>query len=169
MNLVRKSQKRRNRTEHYWLSKTPKWRWIWCINRGIWKQTLALEIAASPGSWFSEYSKAFQINYNVTDPQFKFLRLLSSRATKQFIYECSSNDRTFDGVSGNYDKSVHLQKRCEIFCFHMTKKHPRFSAMSWFIYMHSEFHWLSQWSSKIFLCTFKVKIKKKSSKKSNDF
>ena len=25
----------------------------------------------SPGSWFSEYSKGFQIDYNVTDPQFK--------------------------------------------------------------------------------------------------
>merc|ERR1712106_36564 len=32
------------------------------------------------GAWFSEYSKGFEINYNVTDPQFKFLRLLSSKA-----------------------------------------------------------------------------------------
>ena len=66
-------------------------------------------IKETPGSWFSEYSKGFQIDYNVTDPQFKFLRLLSSRATQQFVYECSSSVGWFDDVSGNYDKSVHLK------------------------------------------------------------
>ena len=66
-------------------------------------------IKETPGSWFSEYSKGFQIDYNVTDPQFKFLRLLSSRATQQFVYECSSSVGWFNDVSGNYDKSVHLK------------------------------------------------------------
>ena len=36
----------------------------------------------SPGSWFSEYSKGFQIDYNVTDPQFKFLRIFSQKKRK---------------------------------------------------------------------------------------
>merc|ERR1712242_110009 len=60
------------------------------------------------GAWFSEYSKGFEINYNVTDPQFKFLRLLSSKATQRFVYECSSSVGWFDEVSGNHDKAVQL-------------------------------------------------------------
>merc|ERR1719191_1970018 len=56
-------------------------------------------IKETPGSWFSEYSKGFQIDYNVTDPQFKFLRLLSSRATQQFVYECSSSVGWFDDLA----------------------------------------------------------------------
>lgn len=61
------------------------------------------------GAWFSEYSKGFEINYNVTDPQFKFLRLLSSKATQRFVYECSSSVGWFDEVSGNHDKAVQLK------------------------------------------------------------
>ena len=61
------------------------------------------------GAWFSEYSKGFELNYNVTDPQFKFLRLLSSKATQRFVYECSSSVGWFDEVAGNYDKAVQLK------------------------------------------------------------
>jgi len=46
---------------------------------------------------------------NVTDPQFKFLRLLSSKATQRFVYECSSSVGWFDEVSGNHDKAVQLK------------------------------------------------------------
>jgi collagen type V/XI/XXIV/XXVII alpha len=64
----------------------------------------------TPGSWFSEYSKGFQITYsNVTDPQFKFLRLLSSKATQQFDFECSSSVGWFDEASGSYDKAIQLK------------------------------------------------------------
>ena len=61
------------------------------------------------GAWFSEYSKGFELSYNVTDPQFKFLRLLSSKATQRFVYECSSSVGWFDEVAGNYDKAVQLK------------------------------------------------------------
>ena len=72
------------------------------INNSIFKET--------PGSWFSEYSKGFHISYsNVTDPQFKFLRLLSSKATQQFDFECSSSVGWFDEASGSYDKAIQLK------------------------------------------------------------
>jgi collagen type V/XI/XXIV/XXVII alpha len=62
----------------------------------------------TPGAWFSEYNRGFKINYNVTDPQFKFLRLLSSRATQEFTYECTSSVGWFDEATGSYDKSIQL-------------------------------------------------------------
>jgi len=61
-----------------------------------------------PGSWFSEYNHGFQIDYNITDPQFKFLRLLSSRATQEFVYKCTSSVGWFDEASASYDKAIHI-------------------------------------------------------------
>lgn len=62
----------------------------------------------TPGAWFSEYHRGFKIDYNITDPQFKFLRLLSSRATQEFTYECTSSVGWFDEATASYDKSIQL-------------------------------------------------------------
>jgi collagen type V/XI/XXIV/XXVII alpha len=61
-----------------------------------------------PGSWFSEYQRGFKIDYNVTDPQFKFLRLLSSKATQKFTYDCTNSVGWFDEATGSYDSAVQL-------------------------------------------------------------
>jgi len=63
----------------------------------------------TPGSWFSEYNKGFKIDYNITDPQLKFLRLLSSRVTQTFTYECTSSVGWFDEATASYDKSIQLK------------------------------------------------------------
>merc|ERR1719402_997826 len=60
----------------------------------------------TPGAWFSEYNRGFKIDYNISDPQFKFLRLLSSKATQDFTYECTSSVGWFDEATGSYDKSI---------------------------------------------------------------
>ena len=49
-----------------------------------------------------------QIDYNVTDPQFKFLRLLSSKATQKFTYDCTNSVGWFSEATGNYDSAVQL-------------------------------------------------------------
>jgi collagen type V/XI/XXIV/XXVII alpha len=64
---------------------------------------------SQPGDWFSEDPKGFRFDYNVSDPQFKFLRLLSASATQRFIYDCQNSVGWYNSKSGNYDKAIHLR------------------------------------------------------------
>ena len=58
------------------------------------------------GDWFSEDPKGYRIGYNVSDPQFKFLRLLSASASQKFTYECQNSVGWYDSRTGNYDKAM---------------------------------------------------------------
>ena len=49
------------------------------------------------------------MNYNVSDPQFKFLRLLSASASQTFTYECQNSVGWYDSKSGNYEKAVEIR------------------------------------------------------------
>jgi collagen type V/XI/XXIV/XXVII alpha len=61
------------------------------------------------GDWFSEDPKGFRMNYNVSDPQFKFLRLLSASASQTFTYECQNSVGWYDSKNGNYDKAIEIR------------------------------------------------------------
>jgi len=61
------------------------------------------------GDWFSEDPKGFRMGYNVSDPQFKFLRLLSASASQTFTYECQNSVGWYDSRNGNYEKAVELR------------------------------------------------------------
>jgi collagen type V/XI/XXIV/XXVII alpha len=63
----------------------------------------------SPGDWYSEYNKGSQFDYNVSDPQFKFLRLLSATATQEFTYDCINSVGWYDTAAANYDKAIELR------------------------------------------------------------
>jgi collagen type V/XI/XXIV/XXVII alpha len=64
---------------------------------------------SSPGDWFSEDPKGFRLDYNVSDPQFKFLRLLSASASQKFTYECQNSVGWYDSKAGNYDKAIEIR------------------------------------------------------------
>jgi collagen type V/XI/XXIV/XXVII alpha len=64
---------------------------------------------SEPGDWFSEDPKGYRLDYNVSDPQFKFLRLLSASASQKFTYECQNSVGWYDSRSGNYDKAIELR------------------------------------------------------------
>jgi collagen type V/XI/XXIV/XXVII alpha len=49
------------------------------------------------------------LNYNVSDPQFKFLRLLSASASQTFTYECQNSVGWYDSRNGNYEKAIELR------------------------------------------------------------
>jgi len=62
------------------------------------------------GDWFSEDPKhGFKIDYSVSDPQFKFLRLLSASGVQQFTYNCINSVGWYDKINQNYDKSIELR------------------------------------------------------------
>jgi len=61
------------------------------------------------GDWFSEDpAKGFKFNYGVSDPQLKFLRLLSATAEQKFTYNCVNSIGWFDEVNSNHDKALTL-------------------------------------------------------------
>lgn len=61
------------------------------------------------GNWFSEDSKVgFKFSYGVSDPQFKFLRLLSATAEQKFVYHCQNSIGWYDSNSDNYNKALTL-------------------------------------------------------------
>jgi collagen type V/XI/XXIV/XXVII alpha len=58
------------------------------------------------GDWFSEDSKGYKFQYGVSDPQLKFLRLLSATAEQKFIYNCHNSIGWYDANNDNYDKAL---------------------------------------------------------------
>ena len=53
-------------------------------------------------------STFFQFAYNVTIPQFNFLRLLSLEAKQIFTYKCVNSIGWEDQVNGNMDRAFEL-------------------------------------------------------------
>jgi len=60
----------------------------------------------SDDSWFGDYG--FKFDYNMSIPQWNFLRLLSSEARQRFTYRCESSIGWEDENQNNYDKAVLL-------------------------------------------------------------
>ena len=51
---------------------------------------------------------SLQLDYNMSIPQWNFLRLLSSEARQRFTYRCENSVGWEDSNQGNYDKAVLL-------------------------------------------------------------
>merc|ERR1712174_83010 len=65
------------------------------------------------GEWFSEDPKGFKFAYGVddrmvSDPQFKFLRLLSSSGKQRFTYICNNSVGWFSEITKDFSKALHL-------------------------------------------------------------
>lgn len=64
----------------------------------------------NPGSWFSEYKQGGGvIGYNVTEPQFKFLRLLSSKAEQKFVLSCHNTVGWYDETTRDYSNALTMK------------------------------------------------------------
>lgn len=61
---------------------------------------------SSPGDWFSEDPKGYKFDYQVSDPQFKFLRLLSATGKQRFTYNCHNSIGWYDEDNDNYNKAI---------------------------------------------------------------
>lgn len=60
------------------------------------------------GDWFSEDTKGYKFDYSVSEPQFKFLRLLSATGKQRFTYTCQNSIGWYDNVADSYEKAITL-------------------------------------------------------------
>lgn len=83
---------------------------VTCIAPSIQRKSMSRFKKSQPGDWFSEDPKyGFRFDYNVSIPQFKFLRLLSATASQRFTYHCQNSVGWYDKENDNYDKAVILR------------------------------------------------------------
>jgi collagen type V/XI/XXIV/XXVII alpha len=64
---------------------------------------------SQPGDWFSDDPKGFKFDYSVSDPQFKFLRLLSATGKQRFTYQCQNSVGWYDQSADNYNKALTIR------------------------------------------------------------
>ena len=57
---------------------------------------------------FNPLTIIFQFGYNVSIPQWNFLRLLSAEGRQMFTYRCVNSIGWEDQQNGNYDKAIQL-------------------------------------------------------------
>jgi len=77
-----------------------------CISAQKSAEKLRRYRSESDDSWFGDYG--FKLDYNMSIPQWNFLRLLSSEARQRFTYRCENSVGWEDSNQGNYDKAVLL-------------------------------------------------------------
>lgn len=82
---------------------------VTCIKPTTSKHKLSKFKKLKPGEWFSQDPRSTTFDYGVSDPQFKFLRLLSSTANQKFKYMCQNSIGWYDAANDNYDKAIHLR------------------------------------------------------------
>jgi len=82
---------------------------ITCVSPTVPKKNMSRFKKSKPGDWFSEDPKGFRFDYNVSIPQFKFLRLLSATASQTFTYQCQNSVGWYDSREDNYAKAVELR------------------------------------------------------------
>jgi len=82
---------------------------VTCISPTTNRKNMARFKKSEVGDWFSEDPKGFRFDYNVSIPQFKFLRLLSATASQRFTYQCQNSVGWYDKEGDNYDKAIEIR------------------------------------------------------------